>query len=101
MSYVLVEDVPATWERYEPIARSLGSGPRGLLLHVAGPTDEGFRIVEVWETEADWVAFSESLELAVRAVDPAFAPHPVLRTFSTLHVVIKGFADGAEPPGQD
>jgi hypothetical protein len=88
MSYVLVEDIPASWERYEPIKRSLDSRPRGLLLHVAGPTDEGFRIVEVWEREADWLAFRESLGLAVRAVDPAVAPRPLVRSFSTRHVVI-------------
>src|SRR3954447_6669858 len=93
MSYVLVEDMAASWERYSPVARSLGSVPNGLVLHVAGPTDEGFRIVEVWESEADWLAFADFLGGALAEVDTAVQTRPVARAFATAHVVIGGARD--------
>ena len=101
MSYVLIEDVPASWERYEPIARSLATRPRGLLLHVAGPTDEGFRIVEVWESEADWLAFADAMGVALADADPDNRPLPIVRAFSTAHDVIGLGETGATTPESD
>lgn len=96
--FVLVQDVPASWERYAPIERSLEAVPRGLVLHVAGPTDEGFRIVEVWESEADWLAFAESTGLALAEVDPAVGARPVVRVFATAHVVMGGSIAAPDGP---
>jgi hypothetical protein len=63
VSYVVVEDVAASWERYEAFAAPLReAAPEGLILHAAGRTDEGFRIVEVWESEEAWRRFGEQLE---------------------------------------
>jgi hypothetical protein len=63
MSYVLVEDVAASWERYERIAAPLQEAiPDGLILHAAGRTDEGFRIVEVWDNEEAWRRFAERVD---------------------------------------
>ena len=60
MSYVVVEDVAASWEQYQRFANALaGSAPAGLIVHAAGPTDEGFRIVGVWESEEAWQRFAE------------------------------------------
>jgi hypothetical protein len=87
MSYALVEDIPASWERYQVIARSLGRAPRGLLVHVAGPTDEGFRIIEVWESEADWLAFSGELEAALDSVEVT-ATRTIVRYRRAAHVVV-------------
>jgi hypothetical protein len=50
MAYAVVQDVPASWADYEALAGIAGSAPEGLILHVAGPTDEGFRTIEVWES---------------------------------------------------
>jgi hypothetical protein len=33
----------------------------GLLLHVAGPTPNGWRVVDVWESEADLMKFAGRL----------------------------------------
>ena len=87
MSYALVSDVPASWERYQAIVRLLGRSPKGLLLHLAGPTDEGFRIIEVWESEAAWSGFAEAFETAIRAVDPEVGPRATVRDLRALHVV--------------
>jgi hypothetical protein len=53
MPFVVVHDVPASWEDYRPFGAALGDdAPAGLILHVAGRTDEGFRIIDVWESRA-------------------------------------------------
>lgn len=58
MSYAFVEDIAASWEQYERFAAALeGPMPVGLLLHAAGPTDEGFRIIGIWESEEAWQRF--------------------------------------------
>jgi quinol monooxygenase YgiN len=84
--YVRVEDVPASWDRYAAIARSVGQAPRGLLLHVAGPTDEGFRIVEVWRDEADWQRFATDFDAAVAAIDPDVELRPAIRDLHAVHI---------------
>jgi hypothetical protein len=82
MPYVLVEDVAATWERYEQLAAPLRKAtPAGLILHAAGRTDEGFRIVEVWESEDAWRRFADLLD--------DDSPH-VLRALVPEHMVYGG-----------
>jgi hypothetical protein len=88
VSYVLVEDVAASWERYETVARSIGVRPSGLLLHVAGPTDEGFRIVEIWESEAAWRRFEPDLRAALGSLDAAIQPRTAIRILQTVHEVV-------------
>jgi hypothetical protein len=88
MSYALVQDVLASWEWYEPIARSLEGPPPGLLLHVAGPTDEGFRIIEIWESEVTWQRFSLTREAALASVDPGLGPRTVVRDLRAAQLVI-------------
>ena len=47
MPYAFVNDVAASWEHYRRFAKALeGPIPDGLVLHAAGPTDEG---EEAWE----------------------------------------------------
>lgn len=64
MAYAVVQDVPASWERYAAIAAAFaGEAPTGLVVHVAGRTDEGFRTIGIWESEAAWLRFlAERLE---------------------------------------
>jgi hypothetical protein len=58
MTYAVVCDIPASWETYEPLGKALlNPVPSGLLLHVAGPTDEGYRVIDVWATREDWERF--------------------------------------------
>jgi len=86
VTYAFVEDVAASWERYERFAAALaGPAPPGLILHAAGPTDEGFRIIAVWESEGAWQRF-----LADRlgpAVDGAAQVPPVFRALRPAHIV--------------
>jgi hypothetical protein len=87
MSYAIVEDVVASWDHYGSYAAALdGPAPEGLILHAAGRTDEGFRIIEVWESEQAWRAFVQGLDTS----DGTHEPHHVLRALRPEHVVYGG-----------
>jgi hypothetical protein len=89
VSYAFVQDVAASWEQYERVAASLvDPAPVGLILHVAGPTDEGFRTIDVWETEEEWERFrAEHLAPAIAALGGPSRPEPAFRELRPAHVV--------------
>jgi len=99
VSYVLVEDVAASWERYEAVARSIERAPGGLLVHVAGPTDEGFRIVEIWESEAAWRRFEPDLRAALGDGGVAVTPRTAVRNLEAVHEFVGNRWSGASDPG--
>jgi hypothetical protein len=84
MSYVIVEDVAASWEQYAHVASALaGPAPAGLIVHAAGPTDEGFRVVALWESEEAWRRFADR----VGSANASPAPPQVVRALRPEHVV--------------
>lgn len=84
MSYVIVEDVAASWEQYAHVASALaGPAPAGLIVHAAGPTDEGFRVVALWESEEAWRLFADR----VGSTDASPALPQVVRVLRPEHVV--------------
>jgi len=95
VSYAFVEDIAASWELYAPFAAALdGEAPEGLVLHAAGPTEEGFRIIGIWDSEEAWQRFRrERLGLAAEAV--AQVP-PSFRALRPVHVV-RGGPGGSRP----
>ena len=90
MPYAFVQDVAASWEHYQRVAEALiDPAPEGLVLHVAGPTDEGFRIIAVWESKVAWQRFrAEALQPAIAALGGPSRPQPTFRDLSATHVVI-------------
>jgi len=86
MSYAFVQDIAATWEQYEHLAAAIAARPEGLIIHVAGPTDEGFRIIDVWESEAAWKRFE-----AERQGEHASTPPMRFRALQPKHVVCGRF----------
>lgn len=87
MSYVVVEDVAASWEHYRRFADALaGPIPAGLIVHAAGPTEEGFRVVGVWESEEAWRSFLANRLGEGAGADGTVAP--VFRPLRPAHVVI-------------
>ncbi len=90
MSYAFVQDVAATWEQYERVARAVhGPVPDGLIIHVAGRTDEGYRVMEVWEDEAAWERFqAERLTPAAVTGDGPASPQPTFRDLRPEHIVV-------------
>ena len=77
MSYAFIEDVPANEEIYGKIRALLPTEAPGLITHVVIKQDNGLRYVDVWETEAQWVAFRDThVEPAVTEVLASYGlPH--------------------------
>ena len=59
MAYALILDVSGPREVHETIMRSVRPQgvPKGLIVHIAAETDKGMRIIDVWESEADFDRF--------------------------------------------
>jgi hypothetical protein len=80
MAVVLVHEGPSlTQERYEEIVRKLTDGKsrmespsdwpvEGLLVHAAGQGKNGFRVVDVWESEEACNQFGEVLAPILKEV---------------------------------
>ena len=87
MPYAFVEDIPASWEHYAPpVTAGRDWTPEGLILHVAGPTDEGFRTIEIWETREAWERFQAN-RLARTAPLGQVLARPTLRELRALNTV--------------
>jgi hypothetical protein len=61
MAIAVLQDLPGvTAEQYDQVVMQLGLGnksPQGNLVHIAGPTEGGWRMVDVWESEEALNAF--------------------------------------------
>lgn len=91
VAYAYVQDVASSWDQYERVAAGLvDPPPTGLLVHVAGPTDEGVRIIDVWESEEAWERFrAERLAPAIAALGGPSRPEPTFRDLHPEHVVVR------------
>jgi hypothetical protein len=102
VAYAYVQDVASSWQQYErAVAAVVDLAPSGLILHVAGPTDEGVRIIDVWESEESWERFrTEFLEPAIAALGGPSRPEATFRDLHPEHVWLT--ADPApRPRGRD
>jgi hypothetical protein len=90
MSYALVHDVAASWHDYQRLdAATVEPVPPGLILHVAGPTDEGFRIIEIWQSQAAWERFdAQRLAPAVAELAGPTRPRLRFRDLQAHHLVL-------------
>jgi hypothetical protein len=96
MPFGVVQEMPGVSEaEYRQVEKHLGPDrPPGLLAHVAGPSDVGWRIINIWADEAAFRAFqSQRLVRAagLAAQEDGFDPTKAA-SFSSLSV------DGAEMP---
>jgi hypothetical protein len=72
-AFAVVIDVPASWEVYRRVQDDLGEVvPDGLLVHSAGPTESGFRIVDVWASRDAFESFQRDRlgPVVARHIDP-------------------------------
>lgn len=85
MPVVLVHQGPTlTRDSYEQIVRKLGGKSRmesiadwpveGLLVHIAGEGEHGFRVVDVWESEEACRKFGDQLRPVLEEVGVTEAP---------------------------
>ena len=97
VTYVIVHDVPATWEQYDHVLRPLiESTPEGLILHAAGKTDEGYRTVDVWVSEDAWKRFRREWLADVRHGAGLETVGSRFRDFSPDHLVISASVEEKE-----
>ena len=96
MAYACVQDIASSWDSYERAAATLVDPvPAGLIVHVAGPTDDGVRIIEIWDTEEAWEQFREArLAPAIAALRGPARPEP---TFRALHTHQAHFRASPDP----
>jgi hypothetical protein len=89
MSYAFVQDLPATWDAYLAIAEALGEAhPEGLVLHVAGPTDEGFRMIGVWSSRESWERFRDDrLHDILDGLSDGSRMRPTFRDLDVAHLL--------------
>jgi hypothetical protein len=65
MTWGVTVDVAAPVEMYDAVHAALlervGPSVEGLLLHVARETGDGFQVIEVWESQADYDHYAEDV----------------------------------------
>jgi hypothetical protein len=89
MTYVIVYDVSATWEQYERSLKPLVEPtPDGLIFHAAGKTDEGYRTIDVWESEAACQQFRKERLAAVPDGGGFSTVQSRFRDFNPEHVIM-------------
>jgi hypothetical protein len=94
VSYAFVQDIPATWDTYLGIAEALEAAvPEGLVIHVAGPTEEGFRMIGIWDSRETWDRYRDShLSAILEGLAAGSRLKPTYRELNIAHVL-------ARPPG--
>jgi len=77
MAVLIINEMPGmNQEAYERMHAQLGEPSRnapGFIIHTAGPTDDGWQITELWESQQDRDAFFEE---HVKPILPAGGPRP-------------------------
>jgi hypothetical protein len=83
MALAMLAEIPGlTRQQYESVVRAVNEAgsPAGALFHAGGPTDTGYRVVEVWQTRGAAEAFygSALYRQAVAAADVLTEPEVVM-----------------------
>jgi hypothetical protein len=76
MALAMLAEIPGlSRQQYESVVKTVNEGgsPAGALFHAGGPTDSGYRVVEIWQTREAAEAFYGS-ELYRQAVTAAGVP---------------------------
>ncbi len=88
MAIAVLFEADGTWEQYEKALGKLDEAgwgtPEGRLYHVAGPTDNGFRVVDVWDSSETLEEFGRVLVPIVQEV--GFTP-PELQVWPAQNVI--------------
>ncbi|MDQ2982944.1 MAG: hypothetical protein M3R70_03325 [Actinomycetota bacterium] len=66
--WAFVDELPINREQYDKLDKEVGTEkPEGLIVHAAGESGSGIRIIDVWESKEHFQRFqSERLEPAMR-----------------------------------
>lgn len=86
-AFVVVRDIAVSWAYYIEAAPESPLPPH-LLLHLAGATPEGVRVVELWDSRPGWENFAGTPEDRLVALERAVpARASVIRTLDVSHVL--------------
>jgi hypothetical protein len=83
MALAMLAEIPGlTRQQYESVVTAVNQAgtPAGALFHAGGPSDSGYRVVEIWQTREAAEAFygSELYRQAVTAADVRTEPEIVM-----------------------
>jgi hypothetical protein len=78
-------------------AWSLNRRAKGFIIHTNGSVPGGWRVVEVWQSQADFEAWFEA---SVKPAFPEGGPMPSI-AFEELNEVVTCSGAGGVPPGGD
>lgn len=82
--FAVVHDIAASWQDYHLIAEAaLGTAAPGLILHAAGPTQDGLRMIDVWTSEGAWSGYRPRLAHAFADLSVP----PVVRELRVGHLI--------------
>jgi hypothetical protein len=71
-----------TFDEVDKHVRASGDVPKGLLFHASGPIDEGWGVIDFWESRADFDAFFGSrVQEAVKAAGVEMQGPPDVKEF--------------------
>ncbi|MBA3841420.1 MAG: hypothetical protein H0X39_02170 [Actinobacteria bacterium] len=92
VSHVVVHDVPASWNVCAAALPTMRQpAASGLLMLVAGATDEGVRAISFWRSEADWERFRiDSLPALLRTIEPSRQLRTTDRQLAVRHLFAHG-----------
>jgi hypothetical protein len=94
--YAIVRDTPSSWDDYRRLAVELGAElPSGLLIHVAGPTSEGVREIEIWRSQQDLERFERDRLRPALARITRLLRDPIVRELVVKHLVQESTDKGA------
>jgi hypothetical protein len=75
---VTEEQFDAVNKHVDPV----GDPPKGLLFHSSGPIDEGWGVIDFWESRQDFDAFEPRIQTAMTAAGAQLQGPPDVKQFS-------------------
>jgi hypothetical protein len=81
-----------TEEQFDAVNKHVdpaGDPPKGLLFHASGPIDEGWGVIDFWESRQDFDAFEPRIGAAVAAAGAELQGPPDIKQFS-VHETFAG-----------
>ena len=66
-----------------------GNPPKGLLFHSSGPIDEGWGVIDFWESRQDFDAFEPRIGAAITAAGAELEGPPDIKQFP-VHETLAG-----------
>jgi len=73
-----------TQEQFDEVNKHIdpsSNPPSGLVFHSSGPIDDGWGVIDFWESRQDFDAFERRIEQAVGAVGVAMQGPPDVKEF--------------------